>query len=142
MSTNYYLTHRVFKDVFYGWVKDIHIGKYSNGSFSLQAVISPFDRPRYVPSSIYPDPVQVLDKSILTWQDWKKVILNEEYVVIDEYTTVLDKEFFISEIESQENKSLSYEQDLEFFLSRGMYGDTGDIFLDPEGYSFKYPEYS
>lgn len=142
MSTNFYLTHKVFKDVTYGWVKDIHIGKYSNDSFSLQAVISPFDRPRYTPSSVYPDPVLVLDKSILTWQDWKKVILNEEYVVIDEYTTVLDKEVFISEIESQENRSLSHEQNLEFFLSRGMYDDAGDIFLDPEGYSFKYPEYS
>lgn len=142
MSTNFYLTHKVFKDVPYGWIKDIHIGKYSNGSFSLQAVISSFDRPKYSPTCSYLDPVQILDESILTWQDWKKVILNEEYVVINEYTTVLDKEVFISEIESQENRSLSHEQNLEFFLNRGMYVDARSIFLDPEGYSFEYHEYS
>lgn len=129
MSTNYYLVPKIWED-YPEWVHQIHIGKLSNESIMLQAVSAVHD----IDSGIsYRAPYGTLDDGQSSWQRWKSTISSDEFLVINEYDDVIDKNDFIKMIESQEDRSLAYKRHLE---SSTKFGFSSDSYLDSEGYSF------
>lgn len=142
MSTNYYITHKVYTDseVPMDWMRIIHLSKRSNAGHSFQAVLSTNSGGKYLhnPDFNYNDPKFVVDcwdesgqlsQTIETWEQWKAEILRDDLCIIDEYGSVIDKDEYISEVESMEDRSLPYNR-------FGGPDDNIRQYFDPQGYCF------
>lgn len=142
MSTNFYVTHKIYSeaDVPMDWMSRVHLSKRSGRGHSFQAVLSTNSGGKYLhnpdfnhndPMSVvdYWDPSEQLSQTIETWGQWKAEILRDDLCIIDEYGSVIDKDEYISEVESMEDRSLPYNR-------FGGPDDNIRQYFDPQGYCF------
>lgn len=137
MSTNFYLTHKVFEDsnIRAEWMNFLHLGKSTMAGFSLQAM-----RPYYVDWRLNPEfndipwdqkveyRPDMIEETIETWREMKALIFREDLCLVDEYYVVQNKDDFVRQVESQEDRGYRTSNDSDPISNLRYH--------DPEGYSF------
>lgn len=153
MSENYYLTLRR-DDGRYDWSVKVHLGKCGARGFTLQAVLGRGGLDS-VPGQIAPSDqvssvlVHVPDQdlpTIWTWEGWKQVLTSRtDLVVIDEIDQEHTAQWYIEQVQSQDDRRAPHEHQLEWADSPAasyLRGFEHTHYLDPEGYSFCWRSFS
>lgn len=156
MSTNFYIVPSLFgadpdNMIPVEWIKQVHIAQSSNHEFLLQAVrgntmfendeLENLTSSAY--SAVYHSPVDGFP-TIETWEQWKNIIENPDYTVVDEYDVVVSADEFIHNVENTNAGSRArFDQMTEwrannpYQLTRAPRSD----YLDPDGFSFEVREF-
>lgn len=146
MSTNYYLipSAAATNGVPFGWIQQVHIGQFAVGAFLLQAVRGDdsFDGPAKPHGKYtYWSPVSEFP-TIETWDEWKNVINDPQFAVIDEYGSVMDKQEFMTRVDESDASKRFHDMTVwrDSNSSLAMFSRTD--YMDLEGFSFEVKEFS